>query len=216
YFKFGISIKFFIYSFLFTIFIVVSFIDIEWMFIPDLFSLFGIVFGLLISFLYPPLMNSASNLEALLRSLGGVLFGGLTLTCVALFGWFIFKKEAMGGGDIKLIAMIGAFIGWQYTLMTLFISFLAGAFFGVGLIILIAIERVGATFKKIKRKSRGLTKIQLYFIVPAKSLIYQLNRRRGIAIPFGPYIVFGAILSILYGDKLLKIYPTILQKLLGM
>ncbi len=216
YFKFGVSIKFFIYSLLFTIFIVVSFIDIEWMLIPDFFSLFGIAFGLLISFLYPPLMNSASNLEALLRSLGGALFGGLSLICVALFGWFIFKKEAMGGGDIKLIAMIGAFIGWQYTLMTLFISFLAGAFFGVSLIILIAIERVSATLKKIKRKSRGLTKMQLYFIIPAKSLIYQLNRRRGTAIPFGPYIVLGAILSILYGDKFLNIYPIILQKIWGM
>ena len=112
--------------------------------------------------------------------------------------------------------MIGAFIGWQYTLMTLFISFLAGAFFGVSLIILIAIERVSATLKKIKRKSRGLTKMQLYFIVPAKSLIYQLNRRRGTAIPFGPYIVLGAILSILYGDKFLNIYPIILQKIWGM
>ena len=69
YFKFGISTKLFIYSLLFAVFIVVSFIDIEWMLIPDFFSLFGIVFGLLISFLYPPLMNSASNLEAFLRSL---------------------------------------------------------------------------------------------------------------------------------------------------
>ncbi|MBU0478581.1 prepilin peptidase [bacterium] len=216
YFKFGISIKFFVYSLLFAVFIVVSFIDIEWMLIPDFFSLFGIAFALLVSFLYPPLMNSASNLEAFLRSLGGALFGGLSLTCVAFFGWFIFKKEAMGGGDIKLIAMIGAFIGWQYTLMTLFISFLAGAFFGVSFLIIVAIERVGATLKRIKRKSRGLTKRQLYFIIPAKSLIYQLNRRRGTAIPFGPYIVLGAILSILYGDKLLNIYPIILQKIWGM
>jgi len=215
-FKFGISIEFFIYSFLFAIFIIVSFIDIEWMLIPDFFSLFGIAFGLLISFLYPSLMNSTSNIEALLRSLGGTLFGGLSLTCVSLFGWFIFKKEAMGGGDIKLIAMIGAFIGWQYTLMTLFISFLAGAFFGVSLIIIIAVERIGVTIKKIKRKSSGLTKMQLCFVIPAKSFIHQLNRRRGTAIPFGPYIVLGAILSILYGDKLLKIYPIILQKIWGL
>ena len=216
YFKFGISIKFFIYSLLFAVFIIVSFIDIEWMLIPDFFSLFGIAFGLLISFLYPPLMNSASGLEAFLRSLGGALFGGLSLTCVAFFGWFIFKKEAMGGGDIKLIAMIGAFIGWQYTLMTLFISFLTGAFFGISFLIIIAIERTCAALNRIKRKSRGLTKMQLYFIVSAKSLIHQLNRRRGTAIPFGPYIVLGAILSILYGDKIFNIYPIILRKIWGM
>ncbi len=216
YFKFGIKPKFFIYSLLFAVFIVVSFIDIEWMLIPDFFSLFGIAFGLLVSFLYPPLMNSLSNLEAFLKSLGGALCGGLSLTCVAFFGWFVFRKEAMGGGDIKLIAMIGAFIGWQSTLMTLFISFLTGAFFGVSFLIVIAIERTGTTLRRIKMKSRGLTKTQLYFIVSSKSLIHQLSRRRGTAIPFGPYIVLGAILSILYGDKLLKIYPIVLQKIWGM
>ncbi|MDD5635843.1 MAG: A24 family peptidase, partial [Atribacterota bacterium] len=56
---------------------------------------------------------------------------GGSLLLVAIFGSKLFKKEAMGGGDIKLAAMIGAFFGWKLTLLSLFLSFFLGSIIGI-------------------------------------------------------------------------------------
>lgn len=50
---------------------------------------------------------------------------------MGMLGDWLFKKESMGGGDIKLLAMIGAFMGWQYAILTFFIAPLFGAIYGV-------------------------------------------------------------------------------------
>ena len=87
--------------------------------IPDLFSLGGLAAGLALSFLPGGI--------APLQSLAGLLIGGGSLYLVALAGEWIFKKEAMGGGDVKMLAMIGAFLGWPGVLFTLFVGSLAGS-----------------------------------------------------------------------------------------
>jgi leader peptidase (prepilin peptidase)/N-methyltransferase len=61
--------------------------------------------------------------------------GGVTLLVIALVGEKIFKKEAMGMGDVKLIAAIGAFFGWQATLFTIFVSSLVGGIAGLVLVL---------------------------------------------------------------------------------
>jgi len=63
-------------------------------------------------------------------SLLGAILGGGILLLVGIFGKIIFKKPAMGGGDVKLAAMIGVFLGWQQILLVLFLSFLIGAVIG--------------------------------------------------------------------------------------
>ena len=62
--------------------------------------------------------------------------GFLSLLVVALIGEALFKKEAMGGGDLKLLAMMGAFLGWKNVLLTIFISSLVGSVIGIALILL--------------------------------------------------------------------------------
>jgi leader peptidase (prepilin peptidase)/N-methyltransferase len=74
-----------------------------------------------------------------LRSFLGVIVGGVTLLLVAILGEKIFKKEAMGMGDVKFLAAIGAFLGWQATLFTIFVSSLVGGV--VGLALVLATER---------------------------------------------------------------------------
>ena len=54
---------------------------------------------------------------------------------------YLFGKEGMGGGDIKLLAMIGAFLGWQHVCMTLFLASCAGALVGIGLMAFRYIDR---------------------------------------------------------------------------
>jgi leader peptidase (prepilin peptidase)/N-methyltransferase len=67
------------------------------------------------------------------------LVGGVTLLVVATVGEMIFKKEAMGMGDVKFLAAIGAFLGWEATLFTIFISSLLGGV--IGLILVIASKK---------------------------------------------------------------------------
>jgi leader peptidase (prepilin peptidase)/N-methyltransferase len=106
-------------------FLVITFIDIDHRIIPDMITLPGIPIGLAASF-GPGLV---SPLEALI----GVLAGGGSLFLVAWGYQLIAKREGMGGGDIKLLAMVGAFIGWQGVLFTIFIASLSGTLTGIAL-----------------------------------------------------------------------------------
>lgn len=103
--------------------IVITFIDLDHQIIPDVISLPGIVVGFLCSFAVPWL--------AWTDSLCGLLVGGGSLYLVASGYQLLTKKEGMGGGDIKLLAMIGAFIGWKAILPVIFLSSLLGTLVGV-------------------------------------------------------------------------------------
>ncbi len=107
--------------------IVITFIDIDHQIIPDVISLPGIVFGVFFSALgfAVPLLNSVV----------GVLLGGglLYLVAVGYHAWT--GREGMGGGDIKLLAMIGAFLGWRGVLVTLLLGSFTGAMIGIVLIV---------------------------------------------------------------------------------
>jgi len=110
-----------------AILIVISFIDLDHQIIPDVISLPGIVVGFACSFVLP----WVSWLDSLL----GILLGGGSLFLVATAYELLTKKEGMGGGDIKLLAMLGAFLGWKAVLPTIFLSSLLGTLVGVPLML---------------------------------------------------------------------------------
>jgi leader peptidase (prepilin peptidase) / N-methyltransferase len=87
--------------------------------IPDTFTIGGILLGLAFSFL-PGDLNP-------LESLIGMLVGGLTLYIVGLLGEVIMRRETMGGGDVKMIAMLGAFIGLPGVFFSIFVGSLLGS-----------------------------------------------------------------------------------------
>ena len=105
--------------------IALSVIDLELMIIPDRFSLGLLVFGLAVAWFNPNFTGTwwMRELSSLLGA-GVGLFGVLAL---ALIGTWIFKKEAMGGGDVKLMGGVGALIGWQGVLTTIVMA----SFFGL-------------------------------------------------------------------------------------
>ena len=105
--------------------VVVSFIDLELMILPDIFTLSGIVLGL---------AGAALNPERdFMSSLYGVLMGGGFLWLVAYLYLLVRKEEGMGGGDIKLLAWIGAVLGWTSVPFVVLASSLLGSLVGVGL-----------------------------------------------------------------------------------
>ena len=116
--------------------IAATFIDLEHYIIPNEITYGGIVLGLLLSVAYPPLLNVENVRAALLQSFLGVVVGGVTLLAVALAGEWVFKKEAMGMGDVKLLAAIGAFLGWEATLFTVLVSSVVGGAIGLALVLL--------------------------------------------------------------------------------
>jgi leader peptidase (prepilin peptidase)/N-methyltransferase len=99
--------------------------------------------------------------------------GGGILWLLAWLSPYLFGKEGMGGGDIKLLAMIGAFLGWKPALLTIMIGSLTGSIIGISLIALHIIKRDDY-------------------------------------IPFGPFLVLGALLSLFFAQPLLDWYQGLL------
>ena len=106
-------------------------IDLEHHLLPDAITLPGIAVGLIASAFLPPGFVSA---------LIGTLLGGGVLWAVGEAYYRYSGQEGMGGGDVKMLAMIGAFLGWQQVIVTLIFSSIAGSIIGL---LVIAIKRGG-------------------------------------------------------------------------
>jgi len=158
---YGLSIQSLIYIILSSALVIIAFIDLNEQIVPDVISLPGIVIGFIISFFVPYI--------SFINSALGVIVGGGIILVIGLAGSVIFKKEAMGGGDVKLAAMIGAFLGWRYIIISLFLGFFLGALAGIFLIL-----------SKIKNKED--------------------------VVPFGPFIILGSFITLLWGEKIISWY----------
>ena len=122
-FMFGLTLEGFVYFIFISSLLVITFIDIDHKIIPDIISLPGIPIGLAASFVLPDITFKSSLI--------GLLVGGGSLLLVAWTYSFITHKEGMGGGDIKLLGMIGTFIGWKGVIFTIFAASLAGTLVGI-------------------------------------------------------------------------------------
>ena len=101
-----------------TILLGIAMTDARLYIIPDEFTWGGLAIGVLFSL--------AGGLPALGTALLGAAVGFGLLWLVGTLGTWVFKQDAMGGGDIKMMAMVGAFLGWQGVLLTIFLGALAG------------------------------------------------------------------------------------------
>ena len=101
-----------------TLLLGIALTDARTYLIPNEFTWGGLVLGLVLA--------AASGFQAVTAALIGAAAGFLVLWVVGVIGKWAFKEEAMGGGDIKMMAMVGAFVGWQGVLLTIFIGALAG------------------------------------------------------------------------------------------
>jgi leader peptidase (prepilin peptidase)/N-methyltransferase len=134
---FGLSFTFFVGFVFVAALIVISFIDLDVRIVPDVISLPGIILGLVFSVMgYFFFRDGSGVIPSPLSSLIGILTGGGFLLATA----WVYEKftgvEGMGGGDIKLLAMIGAFLGWPSIPVTLFIASLLGSVVGIACMLL--------------------------------------------------------------------------------
>ncbi len=125
--RFGISWPFLQGAVLAGALVVVTFIDWEHQIIPDVVSIPGLLVGLGCSWL--------TGNPGWKSSLIGLAVGGGLLYLLAAGYELLAKREGMGGGDIKLLAMIGAFLGWTGVLVTVILASLVGSLLGIALIL---------------------------------------------------------------------------------
>lgn len=121
--RYGFSVSYLVYFSFLAALIVITVIDLYHQIIPDIISIPGVGVGLLTSLINPE--------NTFINSLIGMLLGGGSLFFVATLYQWLFKREGMGGGDVKLLAMIGAFLGWKAVILTILFSSFIGSIVGI-------------------------------------------------------------------------------------
>jgi leader peptidase (prepilin peptidase) / N-methyltransferase len=136
--------------------IVCTFVDLEFTILPDEITLGGLVLGIVVggafSFIYQQTDKVAAIVPGrfpflaeglrpvavgLVHAGVGAVAGGGVIWIIGFLGKLVFRKEAMGFGDVKLMAFLGAFLGPQAILMALFLAVFLGALFGIGKLVIL-------------------------------------------------------------------------------
>ena len=154
FFKFGLTFDFLVYFVLAPALVIITAVDIKHQIIPDVITLPGLVLGLVAGSYSIGYANS---------------FMGFLLGCGLFYLLAILSNGGIGGGDIKYIAAVGAFVGWQKVLLIIFIGAVLGTFVGL--------FQIG--FQKKTRKN---------------------------IIPFGPLLSVATLITLFYGNLLIKLY----------
>lgn len=126
--KKGLGLEFLTLALFMSLLIVISFIDLEFQIIPDVASLGGLAVAMLLSFFRRPNLFFT-------EALYGILLGGGILWAISLTYEFLLKREGIGFGDVKLLAMIGSFLGPYGAAFSLFIGSLFGSIAGIAIIL---------------------------------------------------------------------------------
>jgi len=162
--------------------VVIAFIDLDHQIIPDVITYPGMALGLVVAPFFmttlagplpfwlgavlPPL---GWNVTLFLNAFIGLVLGGAPLYLIGYLWEKLRKIEAMGGGDVKFMAMVGSFLGWKGAFLTIMLGALSGSVVGVALIVL----------KKHQAEQ---------------------------VIPFGPFLVFGTLLTLFMGNEIISWY----------
>jgi len=149
--KFGMILDTLFYLLFISGLIVITFVDLKHMIIPNVITYPGILVGILYNALTTNWQNSLElvsnfsfgfqnffellNEVPILDSLFGVILGGGILLLIAYTYEIIRKRQGMGMGDVKLLALIGAFLGWQGVFFVIFLSSILGSIVGLSIII---------------------------------------------------------------------------------
>lgn len=121
-FYFSLSARFLAFLLLSIALVVSSIIDFEKQEIPDVITLSFIPAGLVLMTIFRIGGDGGTYMSSFVNSLLGALSGAGVMLLMGGLGWMLFRKEALGGGDVKLMAMIGAFLGWKLTVLTFFVA----------------------------------------------------------------------------------------------
>ncbi|MHC5539859.1 prepilin peptidase [Singulisphaera rosea] len=182
----------FYHAILIALLVAATFIDYDLMIIPDEITVTGMVVGIGLGAWFPeirPVPSSAlTPMSGFWIGVAGLLAGGGLTQTVRIVGSVIFRREAMGFGDVTLMAMIGAFLGWQAAVLTFFLA----PFFGI---------------------AHALWKLTRYV---GKLVSGRKSSSADRELPFGPYLSMAAATLVLSWPWLWRYWGAEFFKTLGM
>jgi leader peptidase (prepilin peptidase)/N-methyltransferase len=148
--------------------------------LPNPLTQSGLVIGILFQMMvgYLPEGSSVALVNHFIMATVGAVLGLWLFDAIALLGSIAFGKTAMGAGDAKLAAMMGAWLGWKYLLLASFIACALGALIGSSVIM----RRSKATSHKAS------------------------PQRLGQKMPFGPFLALGSVITLFSGEAILSSY----------
>lgn len=179
--------------------IIVTFVDLREWIIPNEVTFAGIFAGLAVSLLGMALPDAAGlRVVSVFDAMLGIVLGGGILYLLDLITLLLLKKPGMGFGDVKLLAMIGAFIGWQGVLGTLMLACILGSAVGLGLIALDKLRggaepAPDAGSDDDAKTDDGEEVLQGHYI------------------PFGPYLALAGLIFLFWGPEAIEAYWAITQ-----
>lgn len=200
-----------------SILICATFIDLDHMIIPDVFTIWAGVAGVMLSVLLPSLHGRAhefyviASVHAGADSLQGLFVGSGLVLWIALLAEEILKKEAMGFGDVKFVGAIGAFCGWKGAVFAVF----GGAVVGTVWFVLALV------WQKLFRK--GILPAEKPAAAPeakegqsdtAPAADQPVSLGFGVEVPFGPMLAIAGLLYFLFFDRWVDAYFAELSSLL--
>lgn len=180
YFHFGNTIASPIYMLFMASLVVVTFVDIDEMIIPNEITFPGIPLGIACSVVAMLYAGSGLVLNDPIDCLLGLFLGGGSMVFLDRIAVWVLKKPGMGFGDAKLLAMLGAFLGWKAILLIIMLASCVGSIVGVAQML----------------SGKGKTTIELD----------EGEEVEGHYLPFGPYLVLGGVIALFYGNELINAY----------
>jgi len=133
--KLGLTFDLVVFIVFVSLLVAITFIDLDFQIIPDVLSVGGVALGFIFA-IARPFFRYLEPRFGVLDALYGIGIGGGLLFAIAWLYQFFTKREGMGGGDIKLLGMIGAFCGWKGVLFSLISGSVFGTVVGIPLMIL--------------------------------------------------------------------------------
>lgn len=167
FYHFGLTLEFLLALAFIAVLLPISVIDARHYIIPNVIIVTGLILGVVI---VGVITYQRADIWYLLTRFIGAIAGGMVLWLIAVIGGAVLRKKAMGGGDIKLMVLIGLFLGaWPELVMVIAFSALSGAIVG-------------------------------------SALITSGRKSRQSPIPYGPFLAGAAMLVLLWGDELWRMY----------
>jgi leader peptidase (prepilin peptidase)/N-methyltransferase len=166
------------HSLFLALLVAATFIDYDWWEIPKEITDLGMVIGIALGTIWPQVRPgpaaATTHWQGFWAGFAGLLIGGGLTWAVRIIAGFVFRREAMGFGDVTLMGMIGAFLGWRAAVLTFFV----GPFFGLG-------HAIWKLLKKLQKKLTGA----------------KLAGSDG-ELPYGPYLSMAAAALLFLGPWL--------------
>jgi leader peptidase (prepilin peptidase)/N-methyltransferase len=178
-----------------SILVCATFIDLDHMIIPDVFTIGGALVGVLLSMTLPVLHGHrheiflVASMRAATDAVIGLLIGSALVLWIALFAEVVLKKEAMGFGDVKFLGTIGAFVGWKGAVFSIFGGAVVGCLWFA---LAVLVQQVTGRAKPVAEAPAPSSE-------PAGTPAAPVGF--GVQVPFGPMLAIAALIYFLVAHR---------------